>query len=43
MSRIGNGQHRRDHIAIGLSPDIGNTVLRYDDVAQMPRDRLMAV
>ena len=42
-ARIRNGQHRRDHIGVGFSPDIGDTIFGDEDIAQMPRNGLVAV
>ena len=40
---IRNLQHRRDHVGVGFSPEIGDAVFGDDDIAQMPRNGLVAI
>ena len=42
-ARIRDLQHRRDHVGVGFSPEIGDAVFGDDDIAQMARNGLMAV
>src|SRR5262245_32603436 len=42
-TRIGDREHRRDHVAVALAAQIGDAVFRHHDVAQMARDRGVAV
>ena len=43
MGAIGHGEHGRDAVAIGLSPEVGDAVLGDDDIAQVTRHRGIAV
>ena len=42
-ARIRDRQHRRDRLGVGFSADIGDAVFGDEDIAQMPRNGLVAV